>query len=107
MHGIMPIKSTERIERAILVVDTNVINPGAVCILAPIFGHDRIYRTIDRRDSSGDASEIMRLPLGALKLRRNSDDLLMSETTPVCRGCPAAQGWCAAPIASVGSTKPE
>jgi hypothetical protein len=47
MHGIMPIESTDRIERAILVVDTNIINPDVVFILAPIFGHSRISRTID------------------------------------------------------------
>jgi hypothetical protein len=60
MHGIVPIESTDRIVRAILVVDTNIINPDAVFILAPIFGHGRISRTIDSGVSPGDASAVMR-----------------------------------------------
>jgi hypothetical protein len=46
-----------RIECAILVVDTNIINPDPVLILAPIFGHGLISsRSIDRGPSPGDAS---------------------------------------------------
>jgi hypothetical protein len=83
--------STNWIERAILIVDTNIIDPDGVFIFAPIVGHDRISRSINPGNSTSAASAIKRCQLGSLKLYRNSDDLLMSENTPVCRGCPATQ----------------
>jgi hypothetical protein len=53
----MPIESSDRIERAILVVDTNIVNPDPVLILASIFGHGLIFsRSIDRGPSPGYAS---------------------------------------------------
>jgi hypothetical protein len=107
MHGVMPIEPTDRIERAILVVDTNIIDPDPVLILAPIYGHDRISRSIHSAVSAGVASVIMRHQRGSLKLHRNSDDLLMLENAPVCRDAPPPNHWRAVPIVSVGGTKPE
>jgi hypothetical protein len=47
VHGVVPKEPAHRIMCAILVVDTNIINPDLVLIVAPIFGHGRISRAID------------------------------------------------------------
>jgi hypothetical protein len=65
----MPIEPTDRIERAILIVDTNIINPDGVFIFAPIFGHGRISRTIARGVLQSDASAVMLGELASCKFQ--------------------------------------
>jgi hypothetical protein len=57
----VPKEPADRIERAILVVDTNILNLDPVLILDPIFGHGLISpRSIDRRSSPCVASAVAR-----------------------------------------------
>jgi len=92
VHGVVPKEPADRIERAILVVDTNILDLDPV--LDPIFGHGLICpRSIDRRISPGVASAVTRRELSSMELHRHSDGLLMLESTPVCRGYSAAQRW--------------
>jgi hypothetical protein len=102
MHGVVPKEPADRIECAILVVDTNIINPDPVLILlrSSVMVSSR---SIDRGPSPGDCSAVMQRELASSRFCC----LAYAENTPVCRGYSAANDWCAAPIASVGSTKPE
>jgi hypothetical protein len=54
VHGVVSVESADRIERAILVVDTIILNLDPVLILDPISGHAVIFpRSIDLENFAG------------------------------------------------------
>lgn len=64
MHSIMPIEPTNRIERAIQVVDANVINTNLVPVFIPISGRGLTRALlIDQDPSPGGVSKAIRCVL--------------------------------------------
>jgi hypothetical protein len=72
VHGVVPIEPADRIERAILVVDTFILALDPVVIPDPIFGHGPIAaHSIDRRISPSVASVVTLRELASSNLHRS------------------------------------